>query len=140
MSCTKCEKLSAPTDLCFDRMADGRIFTDIRPHCVLYSDFTGNNIVGSSFDQRKYLIDNATKIMEEQRNGMPTALCVNCKTISTENGTVLPEQSQQYCTKNYCTFRTNDSAGLGLGRSFYDQKNSSVEGVLETKNNAKVQF
>ena len=44
-------------------MADGRHFTDYRPSCFTNGDLITQGNIKSSYDYRRYLINNAEKIM-----------------------------------------------------------------------------
>lgn len=117
MSCTSCAKVPATSEACFNRMSDGRAFTDFLPSCNRYSQQVTDSQKGSSYDQRLWLINNAESIMEKNRNSLPGGACVPCFANS-ESGTMLPELEKQSCNKRYCEFSQNDTNGLGLGRAY----------------------
>ncbi len=121
MSCDKCIKTPATRESCFDRMADGRQFTNWTPNCTLYWKQNDIGKLGSSYDQRMWMINNAEKLMQEQRNTLPGGVCIPCFSDK-EQGTVLPEQQSQKCNRNYCEFSTTNNMGLGLGRNFSSGK------------------
>jgi hypothetical protein len=98
-------------------MSDGRQFTNWTPNCTLYWKPTEVGKLGSSYDQRMWMINNADKLINEQRNSLPGGACVPCFSTN-EQGTVLPEQDAQVCNSRYCEFSTNNNMGLGLGRNF----------------------
>ena len=117
MSCSSCTKTPAKHDECFNRMSDGRAFTNWTPNCSVYSQQVDNPNKGSSYDQRMYLINNAEKLMNDNKNSLPNGACVPCF-ANNEVGTMLPEQDMQTCSKNFCTYTQNNSTGLGLGRKY----------------------
>jgi hypothetical protein len=95
-------------DLCpFNRMADGRAFTDYRPKCHKITNM-------SSYDERKHLIENAQQIMTSLESRFTCSTCA-LKTDETKS-TMLPEKMKQVCNKNICTFEISDPNGIGLGR------------------------
>ncbi len=103
---------------CPPRMSDGRHFTDYSPVCDSNDKFRKDNNLKSSFEQRMYLIRNASKIMEnnkkyiEQKNG-----CKDC--MKPYNvGTMLPESTMVKCNKESCDVEVVDITGLGQGRQY----------------------
>jgi len=52
---------------CPPRMNDGRHFTDYRANCYVNNLVRMSNGIISSYDYRQFLIDNATKLMEVNR-------------------------------------------------------------------------
>jgi hypothetical protein len=117
MSCDKCVKTPATRETCFDRMADGRQFTNWTPNCILYWNQKDIGQMNSSYDQRIFMINNAEKLMQDQRNTLPGGTCVPCFT-NNEQGTVLPELESQMCNSKFCQFSTVNDSGVGLGRNF----------------------
>jgi hypothetical protein len=95
-------------DLCpFNRMADGRAFTDYRPKCQKLTKM-------SSYDERMYLTNNAKNIIDTLNTQF---ICSTCTLKSNDvKSTMLPEKMRQICNKNICTFELNDPNGIGLGR------------------------
>tara|TARA_B100000900_G_scaffold319982_1_gene279160 strand:+ start:649 stop:984 length:336 start_codon:yes stop_codon:yes gene_type:complete len=92
------------------RMADGRIFTDYRPNCVMNQFFsTGKN----SFDYRYYLTQNTEAIQKNIISELEKA--TKCDSCNAQ--TVLPVQTIQNCNAGVCTMKMNDPQGLGLDRS-----------------------
>ncbi len=53
---------------CPARMDGGRHFTDYRPNCYLNNLVRMSNNITSSYDYRQYLIHNADKLMDMNRN------------------------------------------------------------------------
>jgi hypothetical protein len=117
MSCTKCEKSPVSDEKCFDRMSDGRQFTNWKPSCTIFAQQQHDSQKGSSYDQRMWLINNAESLMQKDRLTLPGGVCVPCFSHN-ETGTMLPELEKQSCNKTYCEFSKNDNMGLGLGRNF----------------------
>ena len=77
------------------RMADGRIFTDYRPNCVMNQFFsTGKN----SFDYRYYLTQNTEAIQKNIISELEKATKYSCNAQ-----TVLPVQTIQNCNAGVCT-------------------------------------
>jgi hypothetical protein len=111
---------------CPPRMADGRHFTDYRPHCDLNNLVASNNQLVSSYDYRQYLIQNSEKLMDINRSyssGMNS--CGPCKTPY-DQGTMLPEQSDVQCSANTCANSMRVLSGLGQGRK-YDSGDSNTQ-------------
>ena len=78
------------------RMADGRIFTDYRPNCVMNKEYSQEK---NSFDYRYFLTKNAQSIENSIIQQLEQA--VKC----------------QNCNQGKCTISLNDPGGLGLDRS-----------------------
>jgi hypothetical protein len=75
----------------------------------------------SSFDYRMYLMNNAEKLIEQNRtSAYRHNMCESCSYPSTE----LPEQTMQVCDDRKCFFYTNEKNGLGLGRVHGGEKPS----------------
>lgn len=64
---------------CPPRMADGRIFTDYRPSCVVDNHIRKQLGVSSSLEYRNVLTMEASSIMQSERE---RAQFVNCKCCS----------------------------------------------------------
>jgi hypothetical protein len=92
------------------RMADGRIFTDYRPNCVMNSEYSkGKN----SFEYRYHLTHNGTQIEQSSMKQLEErAKCNDCNAQ-----TLLPVQTVQNCNAGICTISVQDPNGLGLDRS-----------------------
>lgn len=113
MSCDECgnkpsKGLNESVDLCpFNRMADGRAFTDYKSKCQKVTEL-------NSYDERMFLIDNANDI---RKSSMARYVCSKCANKeNTSKSTVLPEKYEQICDKNSCKFVLKNKDGLGLGR------------------------
>lgn len=89
----------------FDRMADGRAFTDYRSKCQKLTNMT-------SYDERMFLINNAEAIIGTTNSRFVSSKCAK----EPKPSTMLPEKVKQVCDKNSCKFVMNDENGLGLGR------------------------
>lgn len=96
-------------DLCpFNRMSDGRAFTDYRSRCQKVTSMT-------SYDERMFLMSNAENIISSTTKKF---VCSSCATKSPDDkkSTMLPEKYKQVCNKNNCQFELNDENGVGVGR------------------------
>lgn len=101
---------------CPPRMADGRHFTDYRPHCYVDNLIIAENGINNSFNYRNFLQRNANQLMEINRK---YSCSKNCCTPCNEGfGTMLPEANKFVCDKNTCRMVTNDPNGLGTGRVY----------------------
>lgn len=89
----------------FDRMADGRAFTDYRSKCQKLTNMT-------SYDERMFLMNNAEAIIGTTNSRFVSSKCAK----EPKPSTMLPEKVKQVCDKNSCKFVINDENGLGLGR------------------------
>lgn len=113
-TCNECGKRPSKTNVSdetvydlapFDRMADGRAFTDYRSRCQKLTNM-------NSYEERMFLMNNAQSIMESTSSKFVSS---RCKT-EPKPSTMLPEKVKQVCDKNSCKFVVNDENGLGLGR------------------------
>ena len=102
---------------CPPRMADGRHFTDYRPNS--YSNNLirmSNNIIGS-YDYRQYLINNAGKLMQDNRlyvnekNGCSVSTTVKC------NAQHVPFQNQCNVSLNNMECNVVNPQGVGTNYS-----------------------
>jgi hypothetical protein len=99
---------------CPFRMSDGRNFTDYRPMCTIDYQNKQKNNFKSSYEERQYFIQNASKMMEQNENNAKTSNnCLECF-----SGTMLPEKNMTQCNKKVCSFNTQDPSGLGTGRNY----------------------
>jgi len=114
-SCDECGKRpnekkqdNTVIDLCpFNRMADGRAFTDYRSRCQKVTSMT-------SYDERMFLMNNAEDIITSTNKKF---VCSSCALKSSDSkSTMLPEKYKQVCNTNTCLFELNDEKGVGLGR------------------------
>lgn len=116
----KCESCNRPPaedeNACLYRMADGRHFTQYSATCGSYNELRAVNGLATSYETRKYLMENAEKLMSEN---MQYALNKNaCPCFPTDaQGTLVPEKDMIKCNANYCQFYGKDENGVGLGRA-----------------------
>ncbi len=99
---------------CPPRMADGRHFTDYRPHCYVDNLIIAENGINNSFNYRNFLQQNAGQLMEINRKYVCNKNC--CLPCTQGNGTMLPESNKFVCNKNSCRLVNNDPNGIGTGR------------------------
>lgn len=92
-------------------MSDGRLFTNYNTTCK----YPLSQPL-SSHEMRRLYINNAERIMEEERR-LAGAGCVPRFRVG-EQGTLLPEQSTVSCTPTTCTFTVTNPSGLGTGRVY----------------------
>lgn len=103
---------------CPYRMSDGRNFTDFRTQCTLDNQRKTKNNFKSSYEERQYMIKNASNIIKdnasiaEERNK-----CSGCYPTNVP-GTMLPEQNMVKCNDKKCDFKVNNQMGLGTGRNY----------------------
>ena len=91
----------------YNRMADGRAFTDYRSRCQKLTNMT-------SYDERMFLMNNAEEIM---KNTDSRFICTDCLMKKDQSkSTMLPEKYKQVCDTNTCKFVINDENGVGVGR------------------------
>ena len=116
-------KLQQQCDNCLDpsfnvecppRMADGRLFTDYRPRCVVNDTLIdSNNKTMSSLNQRKHLTHNGEEIIKANMlNAMKSSQCHAIEPTDTQ----IPMAFRQTCDTNVCNFTRVDDTGLGLTR------------------------
>lgn len=106
---------------CPPRMADGRHFTDYRPHCYRDSVMIAENGLNNSFQYRQFLQQNGTQIMDINRKYACMKNC--CTPCQGEPGTMLPESDSMVCDKRSCKLvktGNNSQLGLGTGRAYYE--------------------
>lgn len=95
-------------DLCaYNRMADGRAFTDYRTKCQKLTNM-------SSYDERMFLMTNAESLMKSSESKY---ICTSCSLKPDDDAsTMAPEKFKQTCDGKTCKFVLNDENGIGLGR------------------------
>ena len=139
MSCgSRCEKRSAyrpDGNQCpVYKMADGRHFTDYRPHFELnntHVNSTNGNY--NSYEYRMFLQHNAEKLMDENRGvAYEDNVCKPCYDFN-QDGTMLPEKYKTQCTEHSCTFDPNSTNGLGTGRNYNVKSNTPLMNDKEQK-------
>jgi hypothetical protein len=99
-------------------MDDARHFTDYRPNCYVNNIIRANNQLLNSFEYRKFLTDNANKLMEMNRtHACQKNCCGPCKQPY-DDGTMMPHQTVTTCNKHTCDVGVNNINGLGQGRNY----------------------
>lgn len=106
----------------FNRMADGRSFTDYRPNCTKSGPGSLKKDVKSSYDQRQFLIKNADKLMKDNLSSCVASSKIPSAYSVDQDGTMLPEQNKMQCNTNACTVSPNDVEGIGTGRNYHTYK------------------
>lgn len=97
------------------RMSDGRSFTDYRPMCTIDYQNKQKNNFRSSYEERQFFIQNASKIMQQNESIAKTSNnCVDSFSVDT----MLPEKNITQCNKKVCSFNTHNQSGLGTGRNY----------------------
>lgn len=113
---------------CPPRMADGRHFTDYRPHCYVDNLIVAENGINNSFNYRSFLQQNATQLMDINRKYSSNKN--SCSPCTQGNGTMLAEANKFMCDKNTCRLVSNDPNGLGTGRVYApEDQNCQTMGV-----------
>jgi hypothetical protein len=127
-TCKKCDclpKVAGRESFCPHMSDGGRGFTNFAPRC------TNLGPPLSSYDRRQYYINNAQKIINNERADLFTRMgCVPCFGFE-EPGTVLPQQSEVVCNERFCTFKVKDPCGLGVGRGNTSLDVQFKDGSLE---------
>ena len=109
---------------CPPRMDDGRHFTDYRPNCHVNNLIRSNNSITTSFQNRKFLTNNAKKLMDLNRTyACQKNCCGPCKEPYNQ-GTMTPEQSRKSCNNNSCKTDLVNQEGLGQGRVYSEEESS----------------
>ncbi len=112
---------------CPPRMDDGRHFTDYRPNCYVNNLARANNNLANSFQYRKFLTENANKLMSLNRAYACQKNCCGPCMKPYGQGTILPEESQVCCNRHTCQVIGKDRNGLGQGRRYTSQEESTCE-------------
>ena len=103
---------------CPARMNDGRHFTDYRPSCHLNNMIRANNNVLNSYDYRMFLTNNASKLMDLNRQYSCEKNCsTNCVSPYDET-TMLPEKELTNCNEKGCVTNPSVFEGIGSGRVY----------------------
>lgn len=119
-----CDSANMEDVLCPSRMADGRAFTDYRPRCTvnaeLYKQVIGEKMVGSSYESRMFLQQNADAMMDFERNKAISTLipCAPCNRSFEDAGTMLGERYIVRCNGVTCSREEINPQGLGDGRAY----------------------
>ena len=113
MSCNDCSVQKTDAS-CPMMMADGRAFTDYRPRCAQFNSYAPPN--SSSYDSRQFLMRNAEKIIEEERNKASQLNRQICP--CTGGNTQMPVQYVVRCTPGGCTRTQVNPRGVGDDRAY----------------------
>jgi hypothetical protein len=140
--CKSCDKTVNNKEFnCPPRMSYG-FATDWRPRCSQVYAQLKNAPFTDSLSQRMYLTHNSEELME--RNAQNFYNMMNCGACAKpwNQGTMLPEQTEQQCDSRVCTFRTNDPYGLGFARQYYDdnQETEAKRKFIEAKEKEQKYF
>ncbi len=104
----KSEEEKNYVDLCeYNRMADGRAFTDYSGKCQKLTPM-------ASYDERMFLMNNASQIMKSVEEKFVCSTCL--KKGEKTPTTMLAEKYVQVCDQNTCKFVVADENGVGTGR------------------------
>jgi hypothetical protein len=98
---------------CPPRMSDGRLFTASNAATSIPQNMSSN-------EMRRYLVENATQIIEEQRRfgvGQDKRCQKRCFELS-QSGTMVPENSYVVCGPRTCTVQPGHPDGVGQGRRY----------------------
>ena len=109
---------------CPPRMADGRHFTDYRPHCYVDNLIVAENGINNSFNYRLFLQQNATQLMDINRQYSCKKNC--CLPCNQGNGTMLSEANKFVYDKRGGRLVANDPNGLGTGRVYSPEDQNCV--------------
>lgn len=124
MSCKSGCDAPTKTATCASRMSDGRAFTDYRPRCAVNAELLnkvkGAQMIGSSYESRIYLQNNADALMQENyQNSLKTLLpCAPCPRPFSDPGTELASQYMITCDTVTCERTLVDPKGLGDSRNY----------------------
>ena len=127
---------------CPPKMSDGRTFTDYRPRCIAnFAIVEGNFSLPNSYEYRQYLINNAEDIMSANKKASYAVNSCGPCAAPYNIGTMLPEQNMQKCDASKCSFYTGDPSGLGLGRKYSTNgESSSKNEFLAMKEQEQLKF
>ena len=104
-----CNCTRPPQTTCPYISGDPRIFKSPKSTCVMSNT--------SNFDERLHMVHNADKYIRQDRvDAFVKKRCEPCFAYE-ENGTEVPELSKLSCNGSFCAVATNDTNGLGQGRS-----------------------
>jgi hypothetical protein len=120
---------------CPPRMSDGRHFTDYRPNCHVNNLVRANNDLNTSFQNRLFLTQNASKLIQMNRKyACQKNCCGPCKEPYHE-GTMLQEHTVNKCSKDGCKSEVLFENGLGQGR-VYSEDHGKCENLTHPKNSS----
>lgn len=99
---------------CMNKMQDGRSFTDYRPRCTVQHQMQ-KNLPKSSYDNRMFLMENAEKIMDKNRQEADKCGENSCMPLK-----ITPPDSNTFqCNGKTCSqTNTNSPNGIGTGRNY----------------------
>ena len=120
------------------RMADGRHFTDYRPTFDLNNKIQNDNNIDTSYNYRMFMINNAERIMEVNKQHSQLKNGVNNCKQPYENGTMLPELNKVQCDLNKCEVVHNYDGGIGTGRIYNTNEvaaSNCLDGVAQPASN-----
>ena len=95
---------------CPPRMDDGRHFTDYAPNCYVNNILRTNNQVYNSFQYRKFLTENADKLMDMNR----TYACQKNCCGPCDGKQELPHHSEILCNNTNCSHKIINTDGIGI--------------------------
>jgi hypothetical protein len=89
------------------RMSDGRFITDYSPNCDKNLLLQKNM---SSWEYRSYLMNNASKLIEEEKNLMDNQFgCLDCDITPSLDSSV-----KQVCSHTGCDIEVINKGGIGI--------------------------
>jgi hypothetical protein len=113
--CSGCAR-TGDGGVCPPRMADGRAFTDYRPHCRILEDYRAMAGRPTSFELRQFLTNNGVKLTDRMASdSFLRATCGMCFDDSTD-GTALPHLDSEQCSAQGVCEVVPTGAPHGLGR------------------------
>lgn len=124
--CSSCDCLDgtvapAPERFCPHMSDNGRAFTNFHTRCAVLGQTM------STYDKRMYFINNAEKLINQDRVDLYARLgCSPCYGYN-DVGTAVPEQSQVVCDGRTCTIKITNPCGLGTGRKNTDVSDRSFD-------------
>ena len=97
---------------CPARMDDARHFTDYSSNCRVNNILRINNNLTNNFEYKKFLTDNAVKLMDLNRVYACQKNC--CGTCSIEGSTEVPFHSEITCDDRTCNITEVNPEGIGV--------------------------
>jgi len=102
---------------CPPRMADGRAFTDYRPHCATIA--TSLAATYGNEQARTWLVNNSESLIANARQlSLHKNACNSCDTTTMANGDVVAPAATQVCTAEVCGVVRGFPGGFGLARKY----------------------
>jgi len=96
---------------CPARMSDARHFTDYKPNCELNAMIKLDNKLNNSFEVRQFLQNNASNLMNVNKQHSCQLTCCNLKEGFAN--TMLPAKNTVTCDKKSCQKQQTNPNGLG---------------------------